>query len=100
VEQIADHIAILDDGRTIVSGALDDLKMRYQRLHIVFKDVPPGIKWPDGAQSVRQEGRVISILASGNVERILEQVRAVPGSSVERHPVTLKELFLEHTRRN
>lgn len=100
VEQIADRVAIIDNGRSVVSGSLDDLKVRYQRLRIVFTDGPAGIKWLDGAEHVRQEGRVVSILASRNVEAILEQARSVPGASVERHAVTLKELFLEHVGRN
>jgi len=32
VDQIADHIAIIDAGRTIVSGALDDLRGQYRRV--------------------------------------------------------------------
>src|SRR4029077_20634356 len=36
VEQIADHIAIIDRGRAAVTGALDDLRARYRRLHLVF----------------------------------------------------------------
>jgi hypothetical protein len=51
-------------------------------------------------ESVREEGRMVSILASHNVEEIVEQARSIPGAAVERFPVTLKEIFLEHVRRN
>jgi hypothetical protein len=57
-------------------------------------------RWPDGVESVHTEGRVVSILASNNVEAIVEQVRSIPGTSVESFPVTLKEIFLEHVRSN
>jgi ABC-type multidrug transport system ATPase subunit len=100
VEQIADHVAIIDHGRTVVSGGLDDLKVQYQRLRIVFQREPAEISWVDGVEHVRQEGRTISILASHNVEAIVEQVRSLPGTSVERYPVSLKEIFLEHVRSN
>jgi hypothetical protein len=43
---------------------------------------------------------VISILASHNVDAIIEQARSLPGAVVERFPVTLKEIFLEHVRSN
>src|ERR1700689_4024582 len=36
VEQIADHVCIIDRGAAIVTGSLDDLKAQYQRLRIVF----------------------------------------------------------------
>jgi ABC-2 type transport system ATP-binding protein len=100
VDQIADHVAIIDRGRTVVEGALDDLKVRYERLQVVFEaDSAVPVRWVDGAESVRREGRMVSILASRNVEAILEQARSIPGASVERLPVTLKDIFLEHVRR-
>jgi len=101
VELIADHIGIIDGGKLVVAGALDDLKARYQRLQVVFADgVRSPSQWVEGVEHVRQEGRVLSILASGNVEAIAEQARSLPGTSVERYPVTLKEIFLEHVRSN
>lgn len=101
VEVVADHIGIIDRGKLIASGCLDDMKARYQRLHVVLADgakMPPS--WPEGAESVRQEGRVVSILASRNVDAIAEQAQALSPTAVERFPVTLKEIFLEHVRSN
>jgi ABC-2 type transport system ATP-binding protein len=99
VEQIADHVAIIKSGRTVVAGALDDLKAQYQRLRVVFPQEPARVEWLDGAGHVRQEGRTVSILASRNVEAIVSQARSV-GASVERFPVSLKEIFLESVRSN
>jgi ABC-2 type transport system ATP-binding protein len=101
VEQIADHVCIIDKGRSVVSGVLDDLKMHCQRLHVVFEqDVPVRVQWVDGVAAVRRDGRMLSILANGNIESVLHQLRSLPGASVERFPVTLKEIFLEHVRSN
>jgi ABC-2 type transport system ATP-binding protein len=101
VELIADHIGIIDQGKMIVAGSLDDMKAQYQRLQVVFANsVELPARWADGVESVRQEGRVVSILASHNVEAIVEQARSLPGTAVERFPVTLKEIFLEHVRSN
>jgi ABC-2 type transport system ATP-binding protein len=101
VDRIADHIGIIDHGKMIVTGSLDDMKAHYQRLHIVFADsVQPPTHWPEGVESVRHEGRVISILASHNVDAIAAEAQSIPGATVERFPVTLKEIFLEHVRSN
>ncbi len=101
VEQIADRICIIDQGRTIVAGGLDDLKGRYQRLQVVFeKELPAAVHWVEGVEHVRQEGRTVSILASRNVDAIVEQIRSLPSVSIERYPATLKEIFLEHVRSN
>lgn len=101
VEQIADHVSIIDRGKAIVGGSLDDLKAGYRRLHIVFEREPSApVRWTDGAEHVRQEGRSVSILASRNVEELVMQARSIRGTTVEQYPVTLKEIFLEHVRAN
>jgi ABC-2 type transport system ATP-binding protein len=99
VELIADHIGIIDRGRMVVTGSLDDMKLCYQRLQVVCAnsvELPP--RWADGVESVRQDGRMISILASHNVDAIIAQAQSLPGAVVECFPVTLKEIFLEHVR--
>jgi ABC-2 type transport system ATP-binding protein len=101
VELVADCIGIIDQGKMMVAGSLDDMKARYQRLRVVFADsVEVPTRWVDGVENVCQEGRVLSILASHNVDAIVEQARSLPGAVVERFPVTLKEIFLEHVRSN
>ena len=101
VELIADQIGIIDQGRMVVAGSLDDMKVQYQRLQVAFThSVTMPTRWVDGVAFLRQEGRVLSILASHNVDAIVEQARSLPGTVVERFPVTLKEIFLEHVRSN
>ena len=101
VEQIAEHVCILDRGRAVVMGALDDLKSRYQRIHVVVeKELDTPVRWVDGVEQVRQEGRTISLLVSRNVEAILQQIRSLPGASTEQFPVGLKDIFMETVRNN
>jgi ABC-2 type transport system ATP-binding protein len=101
VDLIADHIGIIDRGRMIISGSLDDIKSRYRRIRVVLDNPEElALRWEDGVESVYQEGRVVSLLASQNVDGIMEQAQSIPGAVVERYPVTLKEIFLEHVRSN
>lgn len=82
-----------------MAGLLDDLKEGYQRLHIVLeRELPAPVDWLDGVEHVREEGRTLSILASRNAAALVEQARSIPGAHVERFPVTLKEIFLDHVR--
>jgi ABC-2 type transport system ATP-binding protein len=101
VELIADHIGIVAHGRMVAAGCLDDMKSRYQRIQVVLADgaaLPES--WPEGAEAIRREGRVVSMFCSGNAEAIAEQARSIPGARVEQYPMALKEIFLEHVRSN
>ena len=101
VEHIADYVGIIDSGKIVASGCLDDMKANYQRIEVVLPDgATAPARWAEGTQAVRAQGRMISILASHNAQRIAEQARSIPGTTVESYPVTLKEIFLEQVRYN
>jgi ABC-2 type transport system ATP-binding protein len=96
VDQIADHVAIIDSGRTVVAGMLDDLRQRYRRIQLVFDgDAPEPAFSAPGIERVRRKGRVLTVLSSTGAELILEEARAMNPVSVDVVPVTLKEIFLE-----
>lgn len=96
VDQIADRVAIIDRGRTVVAGALDDLRKNYRRIQLVFDgDAPVPVFRAAGIQRVRQKGRVVTVLSSAGAEPFLEEARALNPMSVDVVPVSLKEIFLE-----
>ena len=96
VEQIADRIAIIDRGRTVVAGALDELRESFCRIQLVFENEAPEVEFQaPGVERVRRRGRVLTLLSSAGAERIREEARAWNPVSVEVLPVTLKEIFLE-----
>jgi ABC-2 type transport system ATP-binding protein len=96
VDQIADRVAIVDGGRTVLTGALDDLRESYRRIQFVFDgDAPEPTFRAPGVERVRRKGRVLSVLSSAGSEQILEEARALGPLSVDVIPVTLKEIFLE-----
>jgi ABC-2 type transport system ATP-binding protein len=96
IEQIADHVAIIDRGRTILEGPLDDLRQAYRRLEFVFDGDAPAAPWRGpGIERVARKGRVLTVLARGATEQIIEEAGALGSVSVETLSVTLKEVFLE-----
>jgi ABC-2 type transport system ATP-binding protein len=96
VDQIADRLAIIDRGRVVVSGVLEDLRERYRRIQLVFAgDAPePAFRAP-GVVRVQRERRVLTVLSSAGAEQIVDEARALDPVSVDVVPVTLKEIFLE-----
>ena len=96
VEQIADRIAIIDRGRTLVDGALDDLRANYQRVQLVFDGEAPVLELrTPGIVGMRRQGRVLTVLSSAGADRLIAETRALRPVSVDVLPVTLKEIFLE-----
>jgi ABC-2 type transport system ATP-binding protein len=48
-----------------------------------------------GIVRVRRRGRVLAVLSSNGVDRILDEARALKPATVDVVPITLKEIFLE-----
>ncbi len=96
VDQIADHVAIIDRGCAVVTGAVDDLRESYRQIQLVFDGDAPqaGFRAP-GVVRVQRKGRMLSVMSSGGTEEIIKETRALHPRSVEVVPVTLKEIFLE-----
>jgi ABC-2 type transport system ATP-binding protein len=96
VEQIADHVAIVDRGRIVVDGLLDEVRARYKRIQLVFDgDAPDAVFKTAGVVAARKQGRVLSVLASAGEQAVLAEARALKPKNIDVLPVTLKEIFLE-----
>jgi len=96
VDQIADRIVIVDRGRTVVAGALDDIRENFRRIQLVFEGEAPELTFRTaGVERVVRKGRVVTVLSSAGSNGILDEARALGATSVDVVPVTLKEIFLE-----
>jgi ABC-2 type transport system ATP-binding protein len=96
VDQIADRVAIIDRGRTIVAGPLDELRESFRRVQLVFGDEAPDAPFrAAGVMRVERRGRAISVLSRAGVEQVVAEARALNPVSIDVAPVTLKEIFLE-----
>jgi ABC-2 type transport system ATP-binding protein len=96
VDQIADHVIVIERGRVVVTGALDELRERYRRIQLVFDSDAPAVTFrAPGVERTQRKGRVLTVLSSAGSEQILEEARALSPVSVDVVPVTLKEIFLE-----
>jgi ABC-type multidrug transport system ATPase subunit len=96
IEQVADHVAIVDRGRTLVDAPLDDLRASYRRVQAVFAGEAPQVAFASrGVVAVRTAGRVLTAFVRADADGVAVEARARGAASVDVLPVTLKEIFLE-----
>jgi len=96
VEQIADHVVMIDCGRIVLDAPMDKVKSEYRHVQAVFSAPMDERDFQlVGIERIYSDGRIVSLIASQNVDAIVEQVRAMQGSNVEVAPLSLKEIFLE-----
>jgi ABC-2 type transport system ATP-binding protein len=99
IEQIADEIAIIDRGRAIVNGPLDEIREKFRRIQVVFAtDAPAHVFVTPGIARATRSGRTLTLIASGDHEPIVTEARGLMPDSIDVGPLTLKDIFLESTR--
>ncbi len=96
VERLATHVGILDRGRIVGSGAVEDWQRTMRRVQVVYPgvDVPAGAEVPGALRSTRL-GPVLTAIARVSDDSQLDGIRSVPGVRVNLFPMTLEELFVE-----
>jgi ABC-type multidrug transport system ATPase subunit len=88
VERVADWVGILDEGRLIWSGPLDELKRSVKRLVLTFPDAVPHGLTLDGALSTQVSGRQATVVVRNHSETLLAAAHLIaPRVDVEDLPL-------------
>ncbi len=101
VEALAERVAILEGGKIVLEGALDDLKHRFRLLRLRFPEpvtAPPALP---GLVSSRllTEGRELEAVVDGGEEAPKAAATLCPRAKVECAPCGLEDLFVAILRR-
>lgn len=98
VEALAHRVTIIRDGRTIMTGALGELR-NLSRTSIVAElaGPPDGLRQVPGVFGVQVDGtRVRAQVNTGQLDGVLRFFASVGVKSLISHPPTLEEVFLQH----
>ncbi|MCX6879036.1 MAG: ABC transporter ATP-binding protein [Verrucomicrobia bacterium] len=95
LERVAEHVGIMDRGRMVMAGRLEELQTGMRRVQIIFNGaaVPQGFRVP-GALRCHAEGPVLTAVVRIDNEVQLETLRAIPGTRVADFPLGLQEFFI------
>lgn len=94
VERVADRVALIDRGRVVFSGALDDIKETHHRLTLRFAEprpLPPALA---GALAWEGQGAEWAAVCAGRFDDLRDAVAACGGHVVERRVPSLDEIFV------
>src|SRR6266700_2759430 len=83
VETIADHLAVLHDGRIVLDDELDHLREKQKMLCLVYKEQPPAeeltvLRSLPGVCQLEQEGRTVRLRIEGDVDALVGTIQARP----------------------
>lgn len=99
VEQVADHVLMIDRGKLVLDLSMDDVLEGYRHVQAVFAEPVEerDLRLP-GIEKVHMSGRMVSLVTSSNLESITEHLRMLRASNVNVLPISLKDIFLEKVR--
>jgi len=98
VERVADHVAMVHEGRLVMSESLDQIKLVHRRFTVRFAQPqynPPQLK---GALGCSGEGLEWTFLANGGSEELKQAVADHGGSIVEEATPSLEEIYVSHVK--
>src|SRR5438876_3358511 len=90
-EGLIDEFTIIEQGLELLTMPADDARERFKKIRARFAE-PPGALELGAALSVRQSGRELEILADGNSQQLLEQLRARRPEELRCDSLTLEEI--------
>jgi ABC-2 type transport system ATP-binding protein len=95
VEEIADHIFMIDRGELLLSTTLTLVKSEFRLVKANLHGSERGARFAiHGVKGIRTDGQILSLLATHNLEEITVRLRQLGATDIDVLPGTLKEVFL------
>jgi len=98
VEMMSDYVFMIDRGKLILEGSLDDIKVQHQRLSLrTIGDAPPSI---DGILSAHKEGDTWSIVCTGESQSHHAALQEQGADVISSRHASLQEVFVARVGRD
>lgn len=98
VERVADVVAMLHDGRLVLTGPLDEIIGAHRRLTLRFRDPPAGTPELPGAIAWEGEELEWNVLCNGELDRLKQSAERIGARVVDESPASLEEIFVARVR--
>jgi len=92
-EGLIDEFTIIEHGRALLTMGADAARDRFRKIRARFAQPPPALALA-GALGVKRSGREIEILANGNSEQLLAELKAAAPEELRCEALSLEEIFV------
>ncbi|MGI6412390.1 MAG: ATP-binding cassette domain-containing protein [Syntrophomonadaceae bacterium] len=102
LEQTADHIGVINQGRLLFTSPLDELKNSIHKTQILFStdNIPAAaLKSLPGVIEVTQQGKAYVITASGDRQAFRDALSALAPAIVEPINLSLEDVFITYMKK-
>jgi len=95
IEQIADHIGIVDRGRILLEGPLDDIRASFRRLTVTGASLPTA---HPSILNIRRQARATEYIVQRSPDSFIAELTSNGATILASTPLSLNEIFLELCR--
>jgi ABC-2 type transport system ATP-binding protein len=95
IEQIADHIGILDRGKILLEGPLDDIRSSFRRLTVTGSALPSN---GPSILSTKRQPHATQYVIQRDPDAFASKLASNGATIVESAPLSLSEIFIELCR--
>ncbi len=96
IEQIADHIGIMDRGKILLEGSLDDIRSRFLRATVTGESLPTA---SPSILNTRRERHATQYILQQSPQAFLAELQSQGATIADTAPLSLNEIFLELCRK-
>ncbi|MBE5812160.1 MAG: ABC transporter ATP-binding protein [Clostridiales bacterium] len=96
LEDICDHVGIINNGKLVLQRKLDDMKSETHKVQLAFKDgvFPAELEDKFNVLNKSQLGQVYSVILNGEKEKIEKEINKYKPLVFDMIPLTLEEIFI------
>jgi len=92
-EGLIDEFTIIEQGRELLTMEADAARERFRKINARFAQ-PPAQLALTGALNVKQNGREVEVLANGNSEQLLAELKSRAPEELRCESLSLEEIFV------
>ena len=92
-EGLIDEFTVIEKGRNLLTMNADEARNRFKKISVQFPVAPANLSLT-GALRVKLDGRSAEILANGNSERIMAELKAHSPTDLRCESLSLEEIFV------